>query len=79
MKKTLATKTNQRWQRALDCCHRCSGLMVPELSTDTGTVEWHCVICGDRVDQVILAHRQHQGSRQESEEVFDGSGRARLN
>lgn len=79
MNRTLATKTNQCRQRALDCCHRCSGLMVSELSTDTGTLEWHCVTCGDRVDQVILAHRHHQGSRQESEEVFAGSGRARLN
>jgi hypothetical protein len=53
--------------------------MVPELSADTGRVEWHCVTCGDRVDQVILAHRQHQGSKQGSEETFAGSGHARLN
>ena len=79
MKRTSVTKTNQSQKRAPDCCHRCSGLRVPELSTDTGRVEWHCVTCGDRVDEVILTHRQHQGSRQESEEVFAGPGRARLN
>jgi hypothetical protein len=79
MKRTLVTKTNQGQKRAPDCCHRCSGLMVPELSTDTGRVEWHCVTCGDRVDEVILTHRQHQESRQESEEEFACSGRARLN
>jgi DNA-directed RNA polymerase subunit M/transcription elongation factor TFIIS len=79
MKKALATKTNQRQQRALDCCHRCSGLMVPELSTDTGTVEWHCVTCGDRVDQVILAHRQRRDARQEAEEIFADSSHSRLN
>jgi hypothetical protein len=79
MKRTLTAKTNQSQKRALDCCHRCSGLMVPELSADTGRVEWHCVTCGDRVDQVILAHRQHQGSKQGSEETFAGSGHARLN
>jgi hypothetical protein len=53
--------------------------MVAEFSCDTGTAEWHCVTCGDRVDQVILAHRQRRESRQEGEQSFAGSGRARLN
>ena len=53
--------------------------MVSELSTDTGTVEWHCVTCGDRIDQVILAHRQYHEVRQEAEQMFAGSGRSRLN
>lgn len=53
--------------------------MVSEFSYDTGTAEWHCVTCGDRVDQVILAHRQHREARQEAEQAFTGSGRARLN
>ena len=79
MKGTATTKTNQARKRALDCCHRCGGLMVAELSTDTGTVEWHCVTCGDRVDQVILAHRQHQEVRQGVEQVFASSSRSRLN
>ena len=78
MKGTVATQHIQAKKRALDCCHRCGGLMVSELSTDTGTAEWHCVTCGERVDQVILAHRQHQEARQE-EQVFAGSGRSRLN
>jgi DNA-directed RNA polymerase subunit M/transcription elongation factor TFIIS len=79
MKGTVTTKMNQGKKLAIDCCHRCGGLMVPELSTDTRTAEWHCVTCGDRVDQVILAHRQYQRSRQESEKDFSGSARARLN
>jgi hypothetical protein len=79
MKGTVTIQTNQGKKRALDCCHRCGGLMVSELSTDTGTVEWHCVTCGERVDQVILAHRQHHEARQEAEQVFAGSGHARLN
>jgi len=78
MKGSVTTKTNQGKKPALDCCHRCGGLMVAELSADTGTVEWHCVTCGDRVDQVILAHRQRREGRQE-EQVFAGSGRSRLN
>ena len=77
--KGTTTKTNQSQQRVLDCCHRCGGLMVSEFSYDTGTAEWHCVTCGDRVDQVILAHRQRREEPQEAEPAFAGSGRARLN
>ncbi|MEY4704697.1 MAG: hypothetical protein RL042_893 [Nitrospirota bacterium] len=79
MKGTVTTKTSQGKKSALDCCHRCGGLMVSELSTDTRTVEWHCVTCGERVDQVILAHRQRQDAWQSAEQTFAGSGRARLN
>jgi tRNA(Ile2) C34 agmatinyltransferase TiaS len=79
MKGTATTKTNQAKKPALDCCHRCGGLMVSELSTDTGTAEWHCVTCGDRVDQVILARRQHREVQQEAEQVFAGSSHSRLN
>ena len=78
MKGTVATKNIQGKKRALDCCHRCGGLMVSELSADTGTVEGHCVTCGERVDQVIFAHRQHQEARQETEQAFAGSGHSRL-
>ena len=79
MKGSVATKTKQAKQRALDCCHRCGGLMVSEFALETRGVEWHCVTCGDRVDQVILARRQRQEGRPEAEEVFAGSGHARLN
>ena len=79
MKGTVTTKVKQAKKLALDCCHRCGGLMVSEFSADTGTVEGHCVTCGERVDQVILAHRQRREGRQESEQVFAGSGHSRLN
>lgn len=79
MKGSVSTRTKQAKKRALDCCHRCGGLMVSELAFETGAVEWHCVMCGERVDQVILAHRQHQDARQEAEVVFAGSGHAHLN
>jgi tRNA(Ile2) C34 agmatinyltransferase TiaS len=79
MKGTMTARTNQGKRSALDCCHRCGGLMVSEFSYDTGTAEWHCVTCGDRVDQVILSHRQHQEVRKEAEQVFTGSGRSGLN
>lgn len=79
MKGTVATKNMQGKKRALDCCHRCGGFMASELSLDTGTVEWHCVMCGERVDQVILAHRLRQEPQQEAKQLFAGSGYARLN
>jgi hypothetical protein len=60
-------------------CHRCGGLMVEERVFEIGSIDWRCVSCGDRVDQVILAHRQGRGPQQEAEQVFAGSGRARLN
>jgi uncharacterized Zn finger protein (UPF0148 family) len=79
MKGTATTKTNQGKKLALDGCHRCGGFMISEFSADTGTREWHCVTCGERVDQVILAHRQRREEPQEDEQAFAGSGRSRLN
>ena len=49
-------------------CMRCRGLMVPHPvserdghQTNTRWVRqpmmWRCLICGDRIDTVILAHR----------------------
>jgi tRNA(Ile2) C34 agmatinyltransferase TiaS len=67
----MNTQTNQ--------CHRCGGLMVEERIFEIGSIDWRCVSCGDRVDQVILANRQRREAQQEGEEVFSGSGRARLN
>lgn len=79
MKGTVAEKNIQGKKRTPDYCHRCDGLMMAELSAETGTVEWHCVTCGERVDQVILAHRQHREAREEAEQVFAGSGHSRSN
>ena len=79
MKGTVTTKASQSKKPALDCCHRCGGLMVSEFSADTGTREWRCLTCGERVDQVILAHRQNREARQEAKQAFASSGHARLN
>ncbi|WP_447976891.1 hypothetical protein [Candidatus Nitrospira bockiana] len=40
-----------------DRCQRCGGLMVQDFVRDTNSLEWRCVMCGERVDAVILAHR----------------------
>jgi hypothetical protein len=45
-------------QRRADRCHRCGGLMVPEKVFEIGSFDWHCVSCGERIDPVILIHRQ---------------------
>ena len=52
--------------------HEHSDRSVPSLrrtyggrtSFEIGSIDWRCVSCGERVDPVILAHRQHQTSRQ---------------
>jgi hypothetical protein len=66
-----------------DQCHRCGGLMVPEKVFEIGSIDWHCISCGERIDPVILAHRQTQGlqdiAREEAERLFAGKGKARLN
>ncbi|MGQ0666645.1 MAG: hypothetical protein ACT4O4_06390 [Nitrospiraceae bacterium] len=69
----------------LDRCHRCGGLMVPEKVFEKGSFDWRCVSCGERIDPVILAHRQGQTdrpkdrAREEAEKLFVGHGQSRLN
>jgi hypothetical protein len=47
-------------QAAHDQCDRCGGLMILEWIGDLGMEGecWRCVICGERLDPVILAHRR---------------------
>ncbi|HSA87281.1 MAG TPA: hypothetical protein VLE46_13955 [Nitrospira sp.] len=70
-------------QGQADRCHRCGGLMVPEKVFEIGSIDWRCVSCGERIDPVILVHRQvHRPkdlAREEAESVFAAKGRARLN
>ena len=42
----------------IDQCHRCGGLMVSEEVLELRSFDWRCVSCGERIDAVILAHRQ---------------------
>ena len=48
-------------------CLRCSGLMVMErfedFQDDAGVMNfhaWHCLICGEILDQVIITNRRGQ-------------------
>ncbi len=52
-------------------CHRCGGLMMPEYDSAIGINERRCVSCGDRVDPVILAHRQGKALAGEAEQLMN--------
>jgi hypothetical protein len=48
-------------------CARCDGLMVMErfedFQDDTGAMNfnaWHCLVCGEILDQVIITNRRNQ-------------------
>lgn len=70
-------------QRRADRCHRCGGLMVSEQVFEIRSIDWHCVSCGERIDPVILAHRQvHRPEelvREEVEKLSVDHGKRRLN
>lgn len=67
----------------LERCHRCGGLLVLEEVFEIRSFDWRCVSCGERIDAVILAHRQAQGPNdlecEEAERLVAGKGKARLN
>lgn len=70
-------------KRRVERCHRCGGLMIQEKVFEIGSFDWHCVSCGERIDPVILAHRQAQGpkdlAREEAEKLFVGHSKRSLN
>jgi len=41
-------------------CGRCGGLMVREYVAELNEDCWKCVVCGERVDLLILAHREEK-------------------
>jgi len=57
----LPTATQNKYKGAL-CCHRCGGRMIFEKFYDVNSIfyGWHCVICGEILDPVILLHRLSQ-------------------
>jgi hypothetical protein len=44
------------------CCQRCGGRMIFEKFYDVNNIffGWHCVMCGEILDPVILLHRLSQ-------------------
>lgn len=79
----FAQKPVARLQATVEHCHRCGGLMVQEKVFELGLFDWRCVSCGDRVDPIILAHRQtvrtHNPAREQAEKLFAGVGKPRSN
>jgi tRNA(Ile2) C34 agmatinyltransferase TiaS len=65
MPNTVAEKTTP----CTDRCHRCGGLMVSEQVFEIRSIDFRCVSCGERIDTVILAHRQRPLVRDESESL----------
>ncbi len=59
-----------------DQCHRCGGLMVPEKVFEIGSIDWHCISCGERIDPVILAYRKKDFAGVEVEKVSTRNGNA---
>jgi hypothetical protein len=47
-------------------CGRCGGLMVREYVAELNGECWKCVVCGERVDPLILAHREEDVGVMES-------------
>lgn len=76
---TKVPKATTSQEVRTDRCHRCGGLMVQEKVFETGSFDWRCVSCGERIDPVILAHRQKDLARVEAEKLFLGKAKARLN
>lgn len=79
----VARTSAVRREPSIDRCHRCGGLMVPEKVFELSSFDWRCVSCGERIDPVILAHREaHRPkslAREEAEKLFVGHGKPRLN
>ena len=71
-------------RRPIDRCHRCGGLMVQEKVFELGSFDWRCVSCGERIDRVILAHREaHRSSKslacEQAVKLFASQNHAHLN
>ena len=58
----MTTTATEKDQKTGMTCQRCGGRMVFEKFYDVNNVffGWHCVICGEILDAVILLHRLSQ-------------------
>ncbi len=60
----MASKGSSDNERFDIHCRRCHGLMVFEkfYGQNTSFYGWHCVLCGEILDPVILLHRISQNA-----------------
>jgi late competence protein required for DNA uptake (superfamily II DNA/RNA helicase) len=58
----MAFKEKSHWTKHKMHCQRCNGRMAFEKYYGENSVffGWHCVMCGDILDPVILLHRLSQ-------------------
>ncbi len=56
------SSTIEEGKKEAMCCRRCGGRMIYEKYYDVNGIfyGWHCVICGEIIDPVILLHRLTQ-------------------
>ena len=61
--KMMATLTKEVSEKKIHC-QRCGGKMIFEKFYDVNNIffGWHCVICGEILDPVILLHRLSQNA-----------------
>ncbi len=59
----MATLTKEVKEKKISC-QRCGGKMIFEKFYDVNNIfyGWHCVICGEILDPVILLHRLSQNA-----------------
>jgi hypothetical protein len=59
---TVTTMATEKEKKTGMTCQRCGGRMIFEKFYDVNNVffAWHCVICGEILDAVILLHRLSQ-------------------
>ncbi len=59
----MATLTKEVREKKISC-QRCGGKMIFEKFYDVNNIffGWHCVICGEILDPVILLHRLSQNA-----------------
>jgi hypothetical protein len=59
---TVTTTATGKGKKTGMTCQRCGGRMIFEKFYDVNNVffGWHCVICGEILDAVILLHRLSQ-------------------
>jgi hypothetical protein len=60
----IRPKKSDNMKRKEIRCQRCGGRMIAEKYYDVNNVfwGWHCVICGEILDPVILLHRLSQNA-----------------
>lgn len=66
-------------QRTQDPCSRCGGLMVQEEIREVNQVGLRCVMCGERIDPLILEHRRKMRTPEGARQLVAKGAKAGMN